>query len=111
MNDRQANPTGNFRAGQIEEVAAHQYNIIDRAIHKKKNCNPVVNLNNTTTTEKGNWIPFRSRIWWRDIAGENDYLNERSSPAFQIHVFLLQRLSIRPNCLISIHFTDQYWSK
>lgn len=75
---------------------------IDRAYHEKKSCNPHVILNKKTVTDET--IGFHYTHEFGGTTGKNDYVNSR--PTFKIRLFSLEKLSIRPNCLMSIYFTD-----
>ncbi|KAG2206116.1 hypothetical protein INT47_003765 [Mucor saturninus] len=79
----------------------------DRAYHEKKSCNPHVVLNKKTVTDKT--IGFHYTHEFGGKTGKNDYVNSR--PTFKIRLFSLEKLSIRPNCLMSIYFTDKNGGK
>lgn len=93
----------NFEVIQDKRSGCARTYDVDRAYHEKKDCNPHVTLNKTTTT--ANTIGFHYTHEFGGHTGENDFLHAR--PTFKIRVFSLEKLSIRPNCLMSIYFTDK----
>lgn len=91
----------NFEVIQDRRSGCAKSHDIDRAYHEKKVCNPHVILNKKTVTDKT--IGFHYTHEFGGTTGKNDYINSR--PTFKIRLFSLEKLSIRPNCLMSIYFT------
>jgi hypothetical protein len=93
----------NFEVIQDKRSGCARTHNIDRAYHEKKDCNPHVNFNKTTETD--DTISHHFTHEFGGTTGKNDYINTR--PTFKIRLFSVEKLSIRPNCLMSIYFTDK----
>lgn len=91
----------NFEVIQDKRCGIHTCYDVDRAYHEKKNCNPHVEYNEKRVT--GDTVTYHFTHEFGGTTGKNNYLVAR--PTFIISVFSLEKLSIRPNALMSVYFT------
>lgn len=91
----------NFEVIQDKRCGIHTCYDIDRAYHEKKNCNPHIVYNERRVTD--DTVTYHFTHEFGGTIGRNNYLVAR--PTFIISVFSLEKLSIRPNALMSVYFT------
>ncbi|CAO3644200.1 unnamed protein product [Mucor hiemalis] len=91
----------NFEVVQDKRCGIHTCYDVDRAYHEKKNCNPHVVYNNKRVSE--DTVSYHFTHEFGGTTGKNNYLVTR--PNFIISMFSLEKLSIRPNAVMSVYFT------
>jgi hypothetical protein len=95
----------NFQVILDARSGCNEMTNIDRAIHEKKDCNPHIVVNKVKRTTHN--ISYHFTHEFGGTFGKNNY--QESRPTFCIRMFSLDKLSIRPKCLMSVYFknTDQ----